>query len=142
LSGFFKRTLLPVSTKAAWWDRLGIGISGVCMAHCLILPILITTMPFWPLGERIHAWLHPIFAALLIPITAVAAFSGWREHRQHVILAILSVGLVIVLAAGIIGHEAPGSLLETSLTLVGSTLLITGHWRNWRSFQQCRVAAG
>ncbi|HET6567802.1 MAG TPA: MerC domain-containing protein [Rhodothermales bacterium] len=117
---------------AAFWDRIGIWISGACMVHCLLLPVALTTLSVWPVMGAVHAWLHPVFALLLVPTTAGAARHGWRHHRRKDVVALLAVGLAVVLVAGILGHLAPGALVETAITVTGSILLITGHWRNWR----------
>lgn len=130
----------PMNTRAAVWDRVGVSLSGICVAHCLALPVLLASVPLWPFADRLHAWLHPVFAVLLVPTTAAAAWYGWREHRQQPVLWLFGAGLMVILAAGAVGHDVPGGTVETSLTLAGSALLVTGHWRNWRTCRQCRMA--
>ena len=119
-------------SDAGLWDRIGIGLSGICMVHCLVLPVVLASLAVWPVMEDVHAWLHPVFAVLLVPTTIAAGWHGWRFHRDNRVLIVLAVGLCVVLTAGMLGHSGPGAFAETTLTLAGSTILMVGHWRNWR----------
>jgi hypothetical protein len=112
-------------------------ISGACLVHCLALPLVVAVLPLWSLGDALHAWLHPVFALLLIPTTLFAMRSGYREHRLRHILVLLGGGLALVLVAGVLGHLGPGERLETGFTLLGSSLLVTGHWRNYQFCSRC-----
>ncbi len=127
----------PPALKPSRWDRLGIAVSGVCVAHCLLLPALVSMLPLWPTAAAVHGWLHPVFALVLVPTTVLAAASGYRKHGQRRIVALLGVGLLVILVAGVLGHAAPGAFAETAVTLGGSGLLITGHWRNWQADRCC-----
>ena len=125
--------------ERGFWDRIGMGLSGVCVVHCLLAPVVLSLLPLFPVGEAFHAWMHPVFAVVLVPTTGLAFRSAWRKHRDWKVLSLLAVGLPVILAAGVVGHEAPGALTETSITVVGSMLLIAGHWRNWRLTRSCRL---
>lgn len=118
--------------NALLWDRIGIGVSGLCVIHCLAFPVALAALPLLPAASLAHAWLHPVFALLLVPTTLLAIRTARRRHPSRSVPIILAAGLVVVLAAGVLGHGMPGALVETTLTLSGSVLLITGHWRNWR----------
>lgn len=126
---------------SGFWDRLGISLSGLCLVHCLLLPVALAVLPLWPVFDTVHAWLHPVFAVLILPTTLLALVGSYRRHRHADIVFFLGAGLVLILTAGFLGHEAPGALTETTLTVAGSLLLITGHWRNWRAGRACRHPA-
>lgn len=104
------------------------------------MPVLIAMLPLWSFGEALHTWLHPIFAILLIPVTWFAAKSVYRENRPRRIVGFLGAGLVLVLLA-IPAHLLVGEISETTITLLGSGLLIVGHWQNWRTHSQTHAAA-
>ena len=115
--------------EASIWDRIGIGLSGLCAVHCLVTPIALVAFSLWPAALAVDAWLHPIFAALLIPTTLMAIRLAVRHrHARHIPL-LLAVGLLLVLAAMAIG-EVAGAMSEAGVTVIGSGLLITGHWQN------------
>ena len=121
------------------WDRLGIGLSGLCAVHCLLTPLALAMLSLWPVAFDPDAWLHPIFAALLIPTTLMAIRLTVRhQHVRHIPL-LLGGGLILVLAAMVVGHLA-GAMSEAAVTVLGSSLLITGHWHNGRACSPARVA--
>lgn len=113
------------------WDRFGMGLSGLCAVHCLLLPSALFLLPLWPAVGVLHAWLHPVLAAVVAPTTLLAMWEGFRRHRCTATLALLGLGLLLVLAA-LAAHEALGARGETLLNLAGSGLLIAGHWCNQR----------
>ncbi len=128
--------------KQLIWDRVGISLSGLCVLHCLLLPVVLALLPMWGLGEQFHAWLHPVFAVVLIPTTFVAAVGGFAKHESWRIVWFLATGITTIVVGGFLGHEDPGALLETIVTVVGSMLLITGHVLNWRvGARACAVPA-
>jgi hypothetical protein len=80
---------------------------------------------------RWHDWAHGAFAVLLVPVTLLAMWDAHRRARPWGIPVLLGVGLFLVLLA-VAARAALGEVGETLVTLIGSILLITGHWRNWR----------
>ncbi len=125
----------PVPLNTGFWDRAGIWLSSLCALHCVVMPILLAMLPLWSNLDVAHDWLHPVFAVLLIPVTLFALWGAQRAQRPRFIALLLGAGLVLVLGALFLPHEA-GSLAETATTLVGSSLLIAGHVSNWRASHQ------
>ena len=87
----------------------------------------------WAIGETFHAWLHPIFAIVLVPTTIIAAVGGFDRHKRWHVVWLLAAGLTTIIVAGFLGHDQPGAELETVVTVLGSGMLIAGHVTNWRS---------
>ncbi len=122
-------------TASLLWDRFGIGVSGICAIHCLFLPAFISVLPLWPALGSIHEWLHPVFITLLVP---TVYFAARRGHFERVITTTLVSGLVLVIFGWLIGHFWLGMWVEISLTLLGSIILITGHWFNYHHHRHCK----
>ena len=118
------------------WDGIGMSASGLCVLHCAAMPVVLALLPFWPLANALHGWLHLMFAIIIVPATAVALWVGYRRGRSRLTAALLVGGLSVILAAFFIGHSG---LAETMTTLAGSGLLIAGHWRNWKSGATCNA---
>ena len=78
-----------LAAKPGLADRLGLVVSGACVVHCLLVPVVIATLPLWPLADVLHGWLHPVVALILVPTTLVAAVSGYRKHSRKRIAALL-----------------------------------------------------
>lgn len=121
-------------TATLLWDRLGIGVSGICAIHCLIFPIIISILPLWPIATTIHDWTHPVFVILLVP---TVYFASRRSHYSKKVTLPLVTGLVLVILGWLLGHYWFGAGVETTMTLIGSAVLIAGHWMNFRHHRTC-----
>lgn len=122
----------PHLRARALWDRLGIGVSGLCAVHCLLMPVLLSALPLWPALHAVQAWLHPAFIVLLVPIAYQAARAARRGRRSTWVPLLLGLGLAAITLAWL-GHDLLGRVGETAMTLAGSALLIAGHWQNWQA---------
>lgn len=114
-------------------DKTAIILSFLCALHCTVLPIVLILLPsisgllaFDP--EALHLWL--IFA--VIPISLYAVISGYRYHSNKNILAISVIGMILLVAAVIFGHDILNGKGEVILTLAGSLLVMLGHLRNFK----------
>lgn len=117
-----------------FWDRLGIGISTICAIHCLLVPVIISLLPLWPVAETIHQWIHPVFIVFILP-TIWFAVRG--SHYDRKIILLLSAGFLLVLTGWPAGHWSGDHRVETLLTVAGSLLLIAGHLLNYRHHRRC-----
>ncbi len=120
-----------------FWDRLGIGISGLCAIHCLFFPVVIALLPLLPVAESIHAWTHPVLFMLIVPTVVLALkdrliFSPVGKY--------LLGGLAIVGAAWML-HGWIGDWGEAGITILGSAFLVRGHWLNYKLHQKKKEAA-
>ena len=120
-----------------FWDRIGISLSGLCMVHCMVMPVVLAAVPLWSMADTLHDWLHPVLLILLVPISAIALGSTRGKPQAKSIRVLLGVGLFIIALASFLGHEAVNPFVETTFTLLGSSLLITGHRRNERICRRC-----
>ncbi len=122
----FALTLGPTPSA---WDRLGMLLSGLCAAHCLLIPLLLVALPLWHEVPALHEVWHPVAAVLLVPVTLRAARWGIGPHSVR----LLRGGLALVWL-GVAAHVSLGERAGVGLTLVGSLLLIAGHGCNlWKS---------
>lgn len=117
---------MPAPSPARAGDALAMGLSGLCLAHCLALPVLASLLPM--LGAWAEAaWVHWAFVAAAAPV------SLWALTRPHIAgpcrtaLTLASAGVLLLIAGAVAGHNA-----ETPLTVTGSLLLAAAHLLNWR----------
>lgn len=115
-------------TRTATYDMAAIGLSSLCMVHCLALPVLAASLPV--LGAWAEAeWVHWLFVALAAPVSLLAFVRSSPSGLSWgcVALAILGLAALIAGIAGWPDHEA-----ETVMTVIGSGLLAAAHVLNWR----------
>ena len=65
------------------WDKAGVVLSGLCLVHCLGIPLLLLISPV--IGhELIHqdTIFHKWFFVGVITVAAVAFYLGYRVHNN------------------------------------------------------------
>ena len=85
------------------------------------------------LDESAHFWLF----CTLVPAAVLAAWNGFRTHRQLLPISLMIAGVVLV---GLGTFLPMSSVLETAITVAGSLLLIAGHRLNGRLILIHRIA--
>lgn len=123
------------TSTAAVFDASAIGLSLLCLVHCLLLPVAAAFLPL--LGAWAQAeWVH---VALVLVACPLAGSALWRSHRRAPLPAALwglaALGL-LALALGAGGW--PGQAWERPATVAGALLLASAHAWNWKR----RHAAG
>lgn len=109
-------------------DAVAISLSGLCLAHCLALPLAAGFLPL--LGAWAEAeWVHWGFVALAAPVSLWTLTRPQAKPLSAVIvgLAALGLGLLVAGAAGYPVHD-----WETALTVAGGLSLAAAHLINWR----------
>jgi len=122
-------SILPLADKAA------IGLSLLCLVHCLALPLAVVLVPsLVALGlddERFHIWL----VIVVIPLSTFALTLGCARHRRSGVILVGLLGLSILSVTPLLGHEQLGESRERLLTLIGAALIAASHCKN---FLLCR----
>jgi drug/metabolite transporter superfamily protein YnfA len=117
------------------FDWVGLGLSGLCLVHCLAMPILISLLPLLELvaeEQSFHFWM----AGLIIPVGSLAFWRGFLRHANKSIVVIGLVGLALI-TSGIFVHSVADQWGRV-LTITGGIFLIIAHFRNWRA-SRCRA---
>ncbi len=112
------------------FDRLGIGLAGLCLLHCLATLILVSI-----LGVGGHFLLDPdihrVGLVLAFVIAAVAIGWGALKHRRRKPFVVAMMGLTFMGGALAVPHGDD----EIVLTVIGVALVAAGHVLNLRANQ-------
>lgn len=126
-------------TVAKTLDLSAIGLTALCLVHCLALPALALALPLfaaWAAAE----WVHVVAVALAAPL-ALLAMMDWSTRRPASWRALaLAVGGLALMTAGAL--EVPSAAWERPITVVGGLLLAGAHVLNLRARHAngaCRV---
>lgn len=111
-------------------DRVAIGLSGLCVVHCLAGFMLISLFAVG--GDWLDHRVHVVGLALALPLAALAFWRGWQRHRQAGICLLGIAGLAVMLASLSVTH---GELAEMLVSLAGVGLLALAHWRNMKALR-------
>jgi len=107
-------------------DRAGVAISTLCILHCMILPLAVSSLPIlgaFTENEGIHKIL--VLCAIL---PAVIAFLGLSKSKA----ALWCRGLLVIGAACLIAGAYIEALhdFEKVLTIIGAMSLASAHlWK-------------
>ena len=109
-------------------DRLAIGLSGLCLVHCVATTVLLAVLA--SAGGMLGApWIHEVGLSLAMVMGAYALGRGIFEHGFMMPSAVGGLGLGVMAGALSLGHG--GS--EVLFTMVGVAILALGHDLNQRA---------
>ncbi len=108
-------------------DRLAIGLSGLCLVHCVGTLLLVATLASG--GFLANPLFHEVGLALAVTVGAVALGRGMLAHRRPLPLAIGGLGLATMATALLMPH----GVYEALCTMAGVTLVAIGHVLNQRA---------
>ena len=106
-------------------DRLAIGLSGLCLVHCLGTSVMLALLA--SAGGILGAhWIHEIGLTLAMVMGAIALGRGIIEHGYTMPSAVGGLGLGVMWGALTLPHN--GS--EAVFTMLGVAILALGHRLN------------
>ncbi len=116
----------PTARWEALWHRFGMGLSLLCLLHCLALPWLLSSLPIvmlaaLPEGLRENAWVHAALIAPVLLVSGPVLLQGRPGARQGLLV-------IVAFAALIGGLFAASKTGEQGLTVAGTLLLLAAHW--------------
>ncbi len=120
-------------------DKLAMSLSAICLLHCLLTPVLLTLVPLLTLSAYAEELLfHQLLLWVIIPISVIALFLGCKKHRNVVIVLTGALGMAILLAVALLGHETISPNTEKWVTAMGGIVLAFSHYLNYRTCQSIR----
>ncbi len=118
-------------------DGAAICLSGLCILHCLALPIAASLMPiFGSLAE--NEWIHKALVIATPFLVGAALFRSCPGRDRIIFVAIAGTGVAFLFAAAFV-HELHD--YETPLTVVGALILASAHLFRWRCHASCTSEA-
>lgn len=120
--------MAPLPTPSArLLDHSAIGLSGLCLVHCLALPLAVVALPGLALAAQAE-WIHGVFVLVAAPLSAAALMrtGGWSR------LTILAPALAGLALLGLGAFVPSLGSQETALTMGGGLCLALAHLLNIR----------
>ena len=107
-------------------DRMAIGLSGLCLVHCLATTMFLAVVA--TAGGALGAeWIHEVGLVLAMIMGAVALGRGIFEHGYLLPSSVGGLGLGVMAGALTLPHD--GS--EAVYTMMGVVILALGHRLNY-----------
>jgi hypothetical protein len=120
-------------------DALGLAISGVCLVHCIALPLAAVVIPAFTLGldEQSDHTFHWLLLGFALPISSLALWRGAQRYRDRRWFWLGSVGLA-TMALGVL--HVFGAHSEVPMTSIGVVMLAIAHLKNFGHTNRARRA--
>jgi len=116
------------SNSSNWLDGAAVGLSALCLIHCLALPLLVAGLPF--LAQFSEGHLHAQMLVLVLPLSIIALGLGYRHHRSTRIVLAGVVGMLTLVIGATVAHSQLGLAADRSFTIAGALILATAHFYN------------
>lgn len=109
-------------------DRIAMGVSGLCLVHCLASAVLVAVLASAG-GFLLHPAIHEVGLAVAIGLAALALGRGIIVHGFMLPAAIGGLGLGVMAGALSLPHGGGEGLC----TIIGVALVALGHHLNRRA---------
>ena len=117
-------------------DKASITLSLACMIHCLLMPsFLVLTSGFFALSID-NELIHKAVLIIVLPVSLYALITGYRNHKILSYFYIGTTGLWLLVFAVFFGEGVFGELAEKSLTLLGSIIVASAHYKNYKACKE------
>ncbi len=117
-------------------DKASITLSLACMIHCLLMPsFLVLTSGFFALSID-NELIHKAFLIIVLPVSLYALITGYRNHKILSYFYLGTSGLWLLVFAVFFGDGVFGELAEKSLTLLGSIIVASAHYKNYKACKE------
>ncbi|MBV8685418.1 MAG: MerC domain-containing protein [Alphaproteobacteria bacterium] len=116
------------SARSGGIDRLAIGLSGLCLVHCLASAIFVAMLASAG-GLLLHPAIHEVGLVFAIGLGVAALGRGILHHGFMMPSAVGGLGLGVM--AGSLGLPEGG--VGTVYTIIGVAILALGHDLNRRA---------
>jgi len=118
-------------------DTAAIGVSSMCVIHCLALPLLVSVSPYFSAVAEAE-WVHKALVLAALPIIGAALLRSQPGSDRIIFAGFAFVGAAMLLAGAFV-HELHD--WEKLLTVFGALMLAGAHLFRWRCHASCRSDA-
>lgn len=141
LAGMTLTPQIAANTSRQWADRLGVWTSCLCVLHCILTPILVSSSVvfahFLPAEENTHRSLALVVALF----GAIALLFGFRRHGRRSVIVLMAVGLSSIAGGAWFGDRLPSHGYEVAVAMLGSVFMITAHRLNHTFCRSCECSS-
>jgi hypothetical protein len=111
-----------------WLDGAAVGLSGLCLLHCLALPFFAGALPMLMPFTESH--LHAQMLYFAVPLSVFAIGIGYARHRDPRVVLGAFAGLGLLLVGATVAHGSLGIIADRLFTVSGSVILAAAHLWN------------
>ncbi len=114
----------------AHWDGLAVLLSGICLVHCLAVPLIVGLFPLLGAGVLGHQQFHQALLYLVLPTSIIGLWLGYRRHYKYYIAVIGVAGVASLVALTLLAHDVVDSGTEIIIASTGGIIVALSHILN------------
>ena len=104
-----------MTARAAAIDASAVTLSGLCLIHCMALPLLAAFLPVAGVFAEAE-WVHKAFVAAALPVSGFAIVRSWKSRGGTGFTLLAILGLTLLVSAAFVPAL---HAYETPLTVTG-----------------------
>lgn len=120
------------------WDGAGMTASFLCVVHCVVSPFLAMVLPVVAAAEGTT---HGVLALAVLSFALLAFVPGFKKHGRTGVLALGTVGTVLIWSSLLLPDSSSNETLETILTVSGGVIMVVAHLWNVHLCKACSVCS-
>lgn len=114
--------------------RWGIWLSGLCAVHCILMPVLMVSLPLIGIKLFENHFIEITLVVISFAVAMSAVINSYlKVHRNLNIVLITLCGFALIVVAHIISSETA----EIIMSAAGSLLIVTGLIKNQSLIKTC-----
>lgn len=125
-----------LSRLIAYFGKISIAASCACALHCVLLPLVFTTLPLFGIEVIENSFLELSIISISLAVGGWAVWKGYKKHHRKVVPVLFSNGITLM----IIGKLVALKNIEVFIILLGAVVLVAAHIYNWRKCNQRTIA--
>jgi len=118
-------------------DNVGACASGLCLVHCVCMPLLLAFAPTLAHVIPGDELTHRLLGLLVVSAGLPSFWIGFRKHRKKRVLAGGTAGISLVLGVLAFGDQFNSHAAEIAATMLGSLILTLAHLANKTFCRRC-----
>jgi hypothetical protein len=124
--------------KNNWLDAAGAGVSWICAAHCLAMPLVLSLAPFAGLSFLADESVEWAIIAISLLIAALSLLPAYfRAHRKIHAILFFAAGFGFVMLSRLVFED--NLMWQIPVIIVGATFITAAHFVNRRFCRACAV---
>lgn len=112
-------------------DAVAVGLSFLCVIHCLAFPMLAVSLPLFGILSE-SEWIHKMVVTIAIPVSILSFFLTNCKSTRLVFVCFATTGFCFLIAGAFFESL---ERYETLLTVFGAVLIGSAHVYRWNQLQ-------
>lgn len=135
-------TTKSISQKNNIFQKWSALLSSLCLIHCLTTPFIIILLP--SVSQFFSHWVETALILAIFPISSIAFFPIWTNHKNKTRLFEFLGGLFLILIAQIVVWVLPHEsqpvyhVVEILLMILGTGLVAWASYKNRKHTHTCK----